>query len=386
MSSPPSPSKDVMSQFSVQPYTRSKPEMSLAFAAKKFKYLCVIMSHGAILDYATGQVRASGSKDPNFMFESNVDMIFPVQYGTTCAVGQSVFREIEFNFNQITTPDGRSSAVKDPCSSMSGAYIMQTLAKLECTTSLRAYDANEDIPNQSIFTSGELERDPTTRAIIKGGMYLIDCIGNIAELDDGHKNLMESPTVREILKIVPVVPQINFGSSSGNGVGDYNEAPEYKTTDGNELTLEHLFDKQNGTFKELKKSLGKVAVAIFTCRTGLKGNFEESVAVASPTSVDYTTRRELLSADLDDHTASFRGLSGHSAPLTSDDDYSSLGGNSAPFRGFGFSSAAFRFDDDTMGGGGKSKNRKKSNKKRRNRRNATKKRRNRRNATKKRRK
>jgi hypothetical protein len=372
--------------------------MSSAFAAKQFKYLCVILSHGAILDRATAQVRVSGSKDPKFMFESNVDMIFPVQYGTTCAVGQSVFRDIEFNFNQITTPDGISSAIKHPCSSMSGAYIMQTLEKLRCTTSLRAYDANEDIPNQSIFTSGELERDPTTRAIIKGGMYLVDCIGNIVELDTGHTNLMESPAVRDILKIAPVVPQIVFVSGSGNGDGDYNEAPEYKTTDGNELTLEHLFDKQNGTFKKLKKALRikELAVAIFTCRTGLEGNYDKSVAVASPKTSDYVARRDLLSA-LDD-AISLRGLGGHSAPLMDRRGAIGLGdggnsrfgaigfSNSAAF-GSGFDDAAFRLDEDNMGnGGGKSKNRKKSNKKRRNRRSATKKRRNRRNATKKRRK
>jgi hypothetical protein len=372
-----SPSVGRTSTFkAVERFVRDKPIMTKKFENKGFTHVCVIISHGSIVDKAMGQFRAAGSKEPKFMFVSMVDMIFPVQYGAFAFVNHSVFKEFEDASRQSSNADGTACPISDPSSEISGADLMGKLHKLKSTTALRSYDEGDCIPNQEIFTAGEVEIN-SLRKRMPGGMFLVNvgtgCVEEMTIDERNYKNLMECPEIREMLQVKSMPPNIERASHKRS----VNLAPEYVTTDDGAVTLAHLFDKKKGTFKNVTEVLDpkmKLAVAVFTCRSGIHGMYDKEWPVASPEPFDYRI-------ELDPHQRSDVSIEPPPAKRHAFGDFSpNLEEELGFHNGFGeFSPRAYGAD---LWNGGKGKNGKKPNrhhatKKHRNRRNVTKKHRNR---------
>ena len=358
------------STFKAERFVRDKPFMTKKFENKGFTHVCVIISHGSIVDKAMGHTRPAGSKEPKFMFVSMVDMIFPVQYGAFAFVNHSVFKKFEdVSRRQSSNADGTACPISDPSSEISGADLMRNLDKLKSTTALRSYDEGDHIPNQEIFTAGEVEKN-SRRQRMPGGMFLVNvgtgCVEEMTIDEINYKNLMECPEIREMLQVKSMPPNIERTPHKRS----VNLAPEYVTTDDGAVTLAHLFDKNKGTFKNVTKVLDptiKLAVAVFTCRSGIQGMYNTEFPVYSPEQFDYHR------TELDPHQRSDASI------------------EPSPKRrafGDGFGEFSPRANGDDLWNGGKGKNGKKPNrhhttKKHSNRRNVTKKHRNRRNVTKK---
>jgi hypothetical protein len=126
-----------------------------------------------------------------------------------------------------------------------------------------------------------------------------------------------------------------------------NLAPEYVTTCGNGVTLAYLFNKDNGTFANVKKLLGKkirLAVAIFTCRTGIHGDSEKEMPVISPVPSDYRGPCEAHALYPSGHDA----LGGHSVERF--DEFRSFRGHDAAFGPFEHDAAFGPFNHDAAFG------------------------------------
>jgi hypothetical protein len=178
-------------------------------------------------------------------------------------------------------------------------------------------------------------------------MFLVNigtgCLEEV-DINGSYKNLMECPHIQKLLKVKPESARLTYEPKI------VNLAPEYVTTCGNGVTLAYLFNKDNGTFANVKKLLGKdirLAVAIFTCRTGIHGDYEKEMPVISPVPSDYRGPWEAHALDPSGHDA----LGGHSVERFDEvrsfrGHDAALGGHDAAFGPFEHDAAFGQFNHD----------------------------------------
>jgi hypothetical protein len=251
-------------------------KVSTEFKKSEFDYALVIISHGGTVDDGTqGIVRRP-------MFRTGQNVIFPVRFGSSILVGDSVESMMDFA-SKIPMP--QEGDIR-----LTGEKLEHALTQSSFTKCIRQYDVGETVPNLEVFTPGMHIGDDAI-FLYKPDEYTFMSLNPHMKhvVRKAHKKLVKTETPTQKFNMRPVFKL------------KVSHKRERKLPDDTPLTLADLCDEEYGLFKPLFAKLKRdgymkqdvevsnVPVLVLACRAGPEFSDRSTHPTNSPVSSDYDT-------------------------------------------------------------------------------------------------